>query len=695
MFYNSKMIKKIIFIFSVFFLSSVTVYGAADYMASYQGGNQRVYWHYETVYPGNYSFEVDGSPSCKAAWYRNNGFVDKTSHFYDDPDYSFSFTAGTTTQIEASLLSYYVEDWLESHIWVVTCVATPSLYRSPSSLNFYSSTTQKTFRVKNNGGGTLTYSISDNKSWISCSPTSGSSTGEYDTITVTVNRSGLSPGSYSGTVTIDPSHGSNQTVSVSMSVLNDPPTVTRYDPTSRDHTISKGTNMTFKALGTDSDGKVAYADWTLSGPENDTDHDSFIDTTSKISTYSHTFNTAGSYKLTCEFTDNNGATDNTYWNIYVQEASITDGRIKSGTFTDLDDDGYASALTIEWDCEVNFGTMSVYANIQADSWNRTQRDLGNTSSFTLGTSTITRSFVIPVQSKNLDHTTWDFQIDLYKTGTTERVARLSMGSDPQLNDVKIELLSEETQIANITDGRIKSGTFTDIDGDGYASALTIEWDSKVNYGSMSVYANVQADSINRTQRDLGNTSSFTLGTSTITRSFVIPVQSKNLDHTTWDFQVDLYKTGTTERVARLSMGSDPQLNDVKIELPSEDAPLELTTTLRNYENRDLPAGGTPRFWLYHTSPPEEKYGSPAIFENATQGTYLLEGYFNGNTPFNVYELWNSEQVTIGQNPNSHTLVRKYPFTYEVEIWDNTRQERINPGDTVPLYTTVAFKVGAF
>ncbi len=192
----------------------------ADIMADYEGGNQKVYWHYETVDPGSYSFEVDGAPACKAEWYKNNAFVDKTSHYADDPDYTFSFSSGTTTQIEASLLSYWNEDWLESHIWVITCVEPASLYRTPSSLDFGSSTTHKTFQVRNSGGGTLSYSVSDNKSWLSVSPTSGSSTGEYDTIDVYVSRSGLSPDDYSGTITIDPSVGSNQTISVSMSVLD-------------------------------------------------------------------------------------------------------------------------------------------------------------------------------------------------------------------------------------------------------------------------------------------------------------------------------------------------------------------------------------------------------------------------------------------------------------------------------------------
>jgi subtilisin family serine protease len=100
----------------------------------------------------------------------------------------------------------------------ITVASDPALCKDTSSLDFGTSSTSKTFEVWNCGGGTLSYTISDDRTWISVSPTSGSSTGEHDTITVTVNRSGLSPGHYTGTVTIDPNYGANQYVSIAMDV---------------------------------------------------------------------------------------------------------------------------------------------------------------------------------------------------------------------------------------------------------------------------------------------------------------------------------------------------------------------------------------------------------------------------------------------------------------------------------------------
>ncbi len=106
----------------------------------------------------------------------------------------------------------------------VTGSSSPTIDRSPSTLS--PSCTQgqnasnQTFTVANSGSGTLSYSISDNVSWLSCSPTSGTSTGEADTITVTYATSGLTAGTYNATITIsDPNATNNpQTIAVTLTV---------------------------------------------------------------------------------------------------------------------------------------------------------------------------------------------------------------------------------------------------------------------------------------------------------------------------------------------------------------------------------------------------------------------------------------------------------------------------------------------
>lgn len=95
--------------------------------------------------------------------------------------------------------------------------------------------------VTNSGTGPLTWNISDDKTWITVTPTSGSTSSETDQVTVMIDRSGLSPGSYTGSVTIA-SNGGNATVSVSM-MVSETPTLA-VSTTSLDF----GTGETSKAL---------------------------------------------------------------------------------------------------------------------------------------------------------------------------------------------------------------------------------------------------------------------------------------------------------------------------------------------------------------------------------------------------------------------------------------------------------------
>ncbi len=81
------------------------------------------------------------------------------------------------------------------------------------------------FTVRNSGTGTLSYSISDDVAWLSCSPTTGTSTGEYDLIWVDYISSTLPVGLYSATIEITDAGATNspQTVDVLLTVNAVPP----------------------------------------------------------------------------------------------------------------------------------------------------------------------------------------------------------------------------------------------------------------------------------------------------------------------------------------------------------------------------------------------------------------------------------------------------------------------------------------
>lgn len=95
---------------------------------------------------------------------------------------------------------------------------TPVLSVDPVSLDFEDALTSLTFEITNVGTGTLTWSITDDAAWLSCSPASGTTTVETDTITVTVDRTGIETGSYSATITVT-SDGGTQEINVAMEAV--------------------------------------------------------------------------------------------------------------------------------------------------------------------------------------------------------------------------------------------------------------------------------------------------------------------------------------------------------------------------------------------------------------------------------------------------------------------------------------------
>ena len=73
------------------------------------------------------------------------------------------------------------------------------------------------FDIWNGDSGCLTYSLSENCNRVSVNPTSGSSTGEYDTIIVEIDTTGLSDGTYSCDIDIV-SNGGNGIFTVEVTI---------------------------------------------------------------------------------------------------------------------------------------------------------------------------------------------------------------------------------------------------------------------------------------------------------------------------------------------------------------------------------------------------------------------------------------------------------------------------------------------
>lgn len=123
----------------------------------------------------------------------------------------------------------------------------PAIAYTPSTLDFGSiqvgsNPADQTLEIWNGGTETINWSAADDVGWLSLSPTSGSSTGEHDSVTVSVDTSGMSAGSYSATITITAAEASNspQTVPVSLVLVDPTDPLIGFDPSSFTFTATEG-----------------------------------------------------------------------------------------------------------------------------------------------------------------------------------------------------------------------------------------------------------------------------------------------------------------------------------------------------------------------------------------------------------------------------------------------------------------------
>lgn len=101
----------------------------------------------------------------------------------------------------------------------------PQLGVSKEALDFETETTSLTLDISNTGNGVLTWEITENIEWLTCSETSGETEKEISSITVTVSREGLKRGTYTEKLAIT-SNGGSAEIAVSMEVSGSDLTIT-------------------------------------------------------------------------------------------------------------------------------------------------------------------------------------------------------------------------------------------------------------------------------------------------------------------------------------------------------------------------------------------------------------------------------------------------------------------------------------
>jgi len=136
-----------------------------------------------------------------------------------NPLYAANYdTTGFTSTVFADGDSIFLSDGNSGLFYILRLVdvsSVPRINTDRSLLNFTSfkdgTAAAQTFLVSNSGGGTLQWSASVDKPWLACSPSFGTGNGE---INVSINTSGLSPGTHSGTVTVSDNAAINASVDV-------------------------------------------------------------------------------------------------------------------------------------------------------------------------------------------------------------------------------------------------------------------------------------------------------------------------------------------------------------------------------------------------------------------------------------------------------------------------------------------------
>jgi hypothetical protein len=229
----------------------------------------------------------------------------------------------------------------------------------------------QTINVTNTGGGTLSWSASDDSSWLNLSPTSGTATTETDVITVSVNTAGLTTNTYSATITISAPGSTNATQQVPVTLTVTPPPATiGLTPANLTFVGQQGGtqpsvqtfNITNKGQGTLSWTVSESANWLTLNQTSGT-------TTTETDTIAVTVNTAG-------------LTTNTYTApviITASGASNTPQQVLVSLAVTAPASGMAK-LTWDPNTESDLGGYKVYAGTTPGSYS-SPIDVGKLTSF--------------------------------------------------------------------------------------------------------------------------------------------------------------------------------------------------------------------------------------------------------------------------------------------------------------------------
>ncbi len=165
------------------------------------------------VSPSNYGYTI---PSVGSHQYEQNTEINITAIPYSG--YSFKQWNGDVVNPGLSE-TQVIMDTDKTVTAVFEEGQQPVLCISHEFFDFGETTTSLPLTITNCGGGNLNWQVEETISWLTASPTQGTNNG---TVTISIDRSGLSSGSYTNNFAIT-SNGGNKTINVEMMVSESAP----------------------------------------------------------------------------------------------------------------------------------------------------------------------------------------------------------------------------------------------------------------------------------------------------------------------------------------------------------------------------------------------------------------------------------------------------------------------------------------
>lgn len=221
------------------------------------------------VFPAAFSF-TDGLTQDLFTVSNGGGGTLNWTISTDDPWISFSSVAGSamsTTPSEVMITvdpSGFANQQVNGSFLVITNAGTvevpvsltvgslttdPALEVNPTGLSYGNVDVSRSFVVRNTGGGSFDYAIASDQPWVTAiNPAAGTITNQQQTVTATIDRTGLAPGTHTAELTVDAGPAGTATVTLTVLVGANPPVLT-VSPLALDFG-SIQTNLTFNVQNT-------------------------------------------------------------------------------------------------------------------------------------------------------------------------------------------------------------------------------------------------------------------------------------------------------------------------------------------------------------------------------------------------------------------------------------------------------------